>query len=48
MQRAEGQPPVEGQDQDKEPDLDRLARDVYPLVVRLLAVERERRGGRWG
>ena len=32
---------------DDEPDLDRLARQIYPLVKRLLAVERERRGGRW-
>jgi hypothetical protein len=32
---------------DEEQDLDRLARDVYPLVKRLLAIERERRAGRW-
>ena len=28
-------------------DLDDLARQIYPLVKRLLAVERERRTGRW-
>ena len=29
-------------------DLDRLARQVYPLIKRMMAVERERRTGRWG
>jgi len=28
-------------------DLDDLARQIYPLVKRMLAVERERRSGRW-
>jgi hypothetical protein len=48
VQRAEEEPYAEGQGQDEEKDLDRLARDVYPLVKRLLAIERERRTGRWG
>jgi hypothetical protein len=28
-------------------DLDKLARQVYPHIVRMLAIERERRTGRW-
>jgi hypothetical protein len=28
-------------------DLDHLARQIYPLIKRMLAVERERRSGRW-
>ncbi len=39
-----GQPPEEGEE---EMDLDKLARQVYPIIRRLLAVERERRSARW-
>ncbi|MBL7202682.1 MAG: hypothetical protein ISS56_21305 [Anaerolineae bacterium] len=28
-------------------NLDRLARQVYPMIRRMLAIERERRSGRW-
>jgi predicted component of type VI protein secretion system len=48
VQRAEDEgvePGVEARDEEQ--DLDRLAREVYPLVKRLLAVERERLTGRW-
>jgi len=38
------QPPEEGEE---EMDLDKLARQVYPIIKRLLAVERERRSTRW-
>ena len=42
LQQKEGaQAPV------SETDLNKLARDVYPLIKRMLAVERERRAGRW-
>jgi len=30
-----------------EQELDKLAREVYPHIVRMLAIERERRIGRW-
>jgi hypothetical protein len=38
---------VEPEEAGEGPDLDRLARDVLPLIKRMLAVERERRTGRW-
>ncbi|HUT17991.1 MAG TPA: hypothetical protein VM366_02435, partial [Anaerolineae bacterium] len=44
---AEDESYTEEQIRDEKQDLDRLAREVYPLVKRLLAVERERRTGRW-
>jgi len=44
---AEDEPYAEEQVRDEEHDMDRLAREVYPLVKRLLAIERERRTGRW-
>jgi hypothetical protein len=48
VQRAEVEDEEPGTPtQQEEQDLDRLAREVYPLVKRLLAVERERRTGRW-
>jgi hypothetical protein len=47
LQRASDETVPAEQGQEKGVDLDRLARDVYPLVKRLLAVERERRAGRW-
>jgi hypothetical protein len=28
-------------------DLSRLARDILPLLKRMLSIERERRTGRW-
>lgn len=36
----------EERDDESEINLDRLARDVYPLIKRMIAVERERRPGR--
>jgi hypothetical protein len=49
VQRAEeGEPLPQQQTGGEKQDLDRLAREVYPLVKRLLAIERERRTGRWG
>jgi hypothetical protein len=48
VQRAAEDEPYAGEQvREEEQDLDRLAREVYPLVKRLLAVERERRTGRW-
>ena len=50
VQRAElEQPETTGQKDEKKSDqeLDKLAREVYPHIVRMLAVERERRIGRW-
>jgi len=48
VQRAEEEGVETGAEaRDDEQDLDRLAREVYPLVKRLLAIERERRAGRW-
>jgi hypothetical protein len=36
------QPPATNQAQGAPPNLDRLARQILPLVKRLLAIERER------
>jgi hypothetical protein len=54
-QKPEPKPPAEpepGEAEETEekeagPDLDRMARQVLPYLKRLLAVERERRPGRW-
>lgn len=43
VQRSGAEPEEAGEG----PDLNRLARDVLPLIKRMLAVERERRTGRW-
>ncbi|RME73781.1 MAG: hypothetical protein D6784_11365 [Chloroflexi bacterium] len=43
VQRAVDQPSMPGaEEKQNRPDLDALARQVYPLVKRLLSVERER------
>jgi hypothetical protein len=50
VQRVEmGRPETTEQREEgrSKPDLDKLAREVYPHIVRMLAVERERRIGRW-
>ncbi|MFN2228319.1 MAG: hypothetical protein ACK2VA_00985 [Anaerolineae bacterium] len=48
VQRAEEEEVAPSKEaRNEEQDLDRLARQVYPLVKRLLAIERERRAGRW-
>lgn len=36
---------VEERDEEQEINLDRLARDIYPLIKRMIAIERERRPG---
>ncbi len=50
VQREVKATPATGQAAEKEeksaPDLDHLARQVYPILKRMLAVERERRSGR--
>ncbi len=38
--------PVETKEEEEKVDLDDLARKIYPLVKRMLAVERERVSGR--
>jgi hypothetical protein len=51
VQRVSTEPPPETEQTSEEKsdlELDRLARQVYPFIKRLLAVERERRSGRWG
>ena len=45
-ERAAAEAPEASSQPAAAPDLDELARQVFPLVKRLLAVERERRGGR--
>ena len=50
VQRVETGPPEttrQKEEKKSEQDLDKLAREVYPHIVRMLAVERERRIGRW-
>jgi len=50
VQRVSTRPSPETERTSKEKsdlELDRLARQVYPFIKRLLAVERERRSGRW-
>jgi hypothetical protein len=51
VQRAEANQPVVDSETpvnevDEELDLDKIARDVYPIIKRLLAIERERYKGR--
>jgi hypothetical protein len=49
VQRAVETPPETGlttEEEGSELDLDHLARQVYPLIKRMLAVERERRSAR--
>jgi len=50
VQREVKTTPATGQAAEKEeksaPDLDHLARQIYPILKRMLAVERERRSGR--
>lgn len=41
---AEGTPPAASESRAEGPDLDTIAREVYPIIRRRLAVERERLG----
>jgi len=38
---------IDREEEPEMPDLDQLARQVYPIIKRMLSVERERRLGRW-
>ena len=42
--QAEGEPVSEGDSRKKKADLARLAQEIYPIIKRMLTVERERGG----